>query len=157
MTHLKVVVQRVRDAEVIIHGRSQGKLPLGLLVFLGVGGETCQDDVIQKLCSKLLSLRIFEDAQGKMNLNVGDAGGGLYVVSQFTLFANLKSGNRPSFTEAAAPHLARQVYDKFLNVLKKEMGESRVLSGQFGAEMAVSFVNQGPVTVSFDFDENGVK
>jgi D-aminoacyl-tRNA deacylase len=138
------LVQRVTRAEVVVDGRVSGAIGRGLLVF--VCAEPDDDDsVADKLVAKLLKLRIFSDASGKMNRSVVDVNGGLLVVSQFTLAADVTGGNRPSFTAAAAPALGRALYQRVLATARAAHAE--VASGEFGADMQVSLVNDGPVTI----------
>lgn len=138
------VVQRVREAKVVVDGATIGEIGPGLLVLLCAerGDGEAQAD---KLLAKLLKLRIFGDAAGKMNRSVQDVGGGLLVVSQFTLAADTSGGNRPSFTSAAAPEEGRRLYEYF--VTQARAAHPLVQTGQFAADMQVHLVNDGPVTV----------
>ena len=141
---MRALIQRVAHAEVRVADTTVGAIARGLLVLLGVReGDTVRD--VAYLASKVVTLRIFEDAQGKMNLDVQDIRGAVLVVSQFTLYADCRKERRPSFTQAARPPLARQLYETFL----VEVGRHGVpvAHGAFGAHMAVSLVNDGPVTV----------
>jgi D-tyrosyl-tRNA(Tyr) deacylase len=144
---MRAVVQRVSCAEVRVSGKILGSIGQGLVVLLAVGGGDQEQDAAY-LAKKTLNLRIFEDGQGKMNRSVRDIGGGLLVVSQFTLYGDCRKGNRPSFVDAAAPEKAEHLYGVYLD----EAGKSdiRVASGKFQAMMDVSLVNQGPVTVLLD-------
>jgi len=138
------LVQRVRQARVEVSGRTVGEIGPGLLLLLCAergDGEPQAD----RLLAKLLKLRIFSDAQGKMNLSVQDTGGGLLVVSQFTLAADLSGGNRPSFGNAAAPEEGRRLYDYF--VARARAAHPQVATGEFAADMQVHLVNDGPVTI----------
>ena len=138
------VVQRVREAKVVIEGRTVGEIGQGLLVL--VCAERGDGDVqADKLLAKLLKLRIFSDEAGKMNRSVQDVAGGLLVVSQFTLAADTGGGNRPSFTNAAPPQEGRRLYDYF--VVKARAAHPAVQTGEFGADMQVHLVNDGPVTI----------
>jgi len=138
------LVQRVTQARVEIAGRVAGAIERGLLVF--VCAEPADDEAIaDRLVAKLLKLRIFSDAAGKMNLSVQDVKGGLLVVSQFTLAADVSGGNRPSFTAAAAPELGRRLYERVLSTARTN--HAVVASGEFGADMQVHLVNDGPVTI----------
>jgi D-tyrosyl-tRNA(Tyr) deacylase len=138
------LVQRVARAHVEIDGRAVGAIGAGLLVF--VCAEPADDDATaDRLVAKLLKLRIFGDAAGKMNLSVVDVGGGLLVVSQFTLAADMSGGNRPSFTGAASPELGRRLYERV--VASARALHAPVASGEFGAAMQVHLVNDGPVTI----------
>lgn len=138
------VVQRVREAKVVVEGRTTGEIGPGLLVLVCAerGDGQAQAD---RLLAKLLKLRIFSDEAGKMNRSVQDVGGGLLVVSQFTLAADTSGGNRPSFTNAAPPDEGRQLYDYL--VAQARAGHPVVATGEFGADMKVHLVNDGPVTI----------
>ena len=140
------LVQRVDQAHVEIDGQTVGAIGPGLLVL--VCAEPADDDATaDKLVAKLLKLRIFGDAAGKMNLSVVDVGGGLLVVSQFTLAADVSSGNRPSFTGAAPPELGRRLYERVVASARAQ--HAPVASGEFGATMQVHLINDGPVTIPF--------
>ncbi|QQL45452.1 D-aminoacyl-tRNA deacylase [Sulfuriroseicoccus oceanibius] len=145
---MRVVVQRVSEASVKIDGDVSGAIGAGLLVLLGIEDADTQADV-DWLVGKLVKMRIFSDDEGKMNRSLQDIGGGLLVVSQFTLHASTKKGNRPSFIKAARPDHAIPLYESFIATAQKEL-ETEVQSGEFGAEMAVSLVNDGPVTITID-------
>ncbi len=147
---MRAVVQRVSSASVAVDGVVVGSVDRGYLVLLGVGHADTEAEV-EKLLHKLLGLRIMEDEAGKTNLALGDVGGGLLVVSQFTLFANCRRGRRPSFTDAAAPADAERLYERFVELARAEV--PRVETGVFGAKMDVSLVNDGPFTVILDTDE----
>ncbi|MDO9359804.1 MAG: D-aminoacyl-tRNA deacylase [Polaromonas sp.] len=138
------VIQRVSRARVVVDGETVGEIGPGLLVLLCAerGDAEVQAD---KLLAKLLKLRIFSDEAGKMNLSVQDTGGGLLVVSQFTLAADVAGGNRPSFTNAAAPEEGRRLYDYF--VAQARLAHPQVETGRFAADMQVELVNNGPVTI----------
>ncbi len=141
---MKAVLQRVREARVVIAGDTVGAIGQGLLLLLcAERGDT--DTQADKLLAKILKLRIFSDAAGKMNLSLQDVAGGLLVVSQFTLAADVAGGNRPSFTGAAPPEEGRRLYDYF--VAQAQKAHSPVQTGQFGADMQVHLVNDGPVTI----------
>ncbi len=142
---MRVLVQRVKSASVSVGGNVLGKIGKGLLVFVGIApGDG--DPQLSWMCEKIARLRIFEDEAGKMNLPVGSVGGGILLVSQFTLYGDASKGNRPSFTEAAPPEKAEPLYEKMVRVLRDTAGV-RVETGSFGAEMEVSLVNDGPVTI----------
>ncbi len=141
---MRALIQRVARAEVRVAEASVGAIQHGLLVFLGVHAQDTLQDA-QYLAAKVTSLRIFEDEQGKMNHDVRDVGGAVLVVSQFTLYADCRKGRRPSFTQAAPPLLAHQLYDAFVDEVAR-CGVP-VAQGTFGARMAVSLVNDGPVTL----------
>ena len=147
---MRAVVTRVKNASVTIAGKCNGQIDQGLLILLGVGPEDTQAHC-KKLAEKILGLRIFTDRDGKMNLDLHDIGGSVLVVSQFTLYGNCRKGRRPSFTGAAAPELANALYEQFLQ-LCTQLGFPPQ-HGQFGAEMEVASVNDGPVTLILDTDE----
>ena len=144
---MKLVVQRVKQAEVKVKGNSVGKIEKGFLILLGVTHEDAKENV-DKLVKKVCGLRVFEDQNGKMNLSIKDIGGELLIVSQFTLYADTKKGNRPSFVKAAAPEKANELYEYFISECKKN--GIKVETGEFGAHMEVSLVNDGPVTIIMD-------
>lgn len=140
------VLQRVRQARVEIEGRIAGQIEQGLLVLVcAEQGDTAQE--ADKLLAKLIKLRIFSDDAGKMNRSVQDVGGGLLIVSQFTLAADTRSGNRPSFTQAAKPDAGRQLYDYLVQQAQALYTAGPVQTGAFGADMQVHLVNDGPVTI----------
>jgi len=141
---VRALIQRVTRADVRVTDTTVGTIERGLLVLLGVReGDTARD--VEYLASKVVTLRIFEDAHGKMNLDVQDIRGAVLVVSQFTLYADCRKGRRPSFIQAARPPLARQLYEVFLAAVARH--GVPVAHGAFGEHMAVSLVNDGPVTV----------
>lgn len=144
---MRAVIQRVKQASVVIDGEVVGEISQGLLVLLAVHVNDTSDKV-EKMAGKLLKLRIFEDEQGKMNRSVEDIDGSLLVISQFTLYGDCSSGNRPGFTDSARPELAIPLYESVVTRLK-ESGLS-VATGRFGADMQVSLVNDGPVTLMVD-------
>ncbi len=145
---MRAVIQRVSSASVVIDDQTVGSIAAGLLVLLGVAtGDTTDDGAW--LAQKIAALRIFEDTEGKMNLSVRDAGGGILVVSQFTLIASTRKGTRPSFNDAARPEAAIPLYEDFVRQLEAALGQP-VPTGRFGAMMAVSLVNDGPVTLVID-------
>jgi D-tyrosyl-tRNA(Tyr) deacylase len=146
---MRAVIQRVSSAEVAVEGRRIGKIGLGYVVLLGVGHSDSETEA-QKLWAKILKLRIFEDENGKANLSLADVEGELLIISQFTLFANCKKGNRPSFTEAGSPDEAKRLYEYFVELARSEA--SLVATGEFGAMMDVSLVNDGPFTIVLDTD-----
>lgn len=147
---MKAVIQRVTDASVKVDGEIKGSIGKGFLILLGVvqGDTSAQAEV---LASKIAKLRVFEDDNGKMNLSLLDIGGEALVVSQFTLCADCKKGNRPSFTPSAPPDVANELYLEFSDMLKTN-GIQRVEKGVFGADMKVSLLNDGPVTIILDTD-----
>jgi len=147
---MRAVVQRVVNAQVAVDGNLTGKIDSGLLVYLGV--QDSDDEIIcRKMVDKIRRLRIFRDENDKMNLSVQDAGGSVLVVSQFTLYADLHRGNRPSFDRAGKPGHANALYEKFIEMMRQEGLHTE--HGLFGADMAVSYTNSGPVTVIADSDE----
>lgn len=141
---MKLVIQRVTEASVKVKGETIGQIGKGYLVLIGVGREDTRETADRYL-NKLLGLRIFEDEQGKTNLSLADVHGGLLMISQFTLYANCKKGNRPSFIEAGAPLMAEKLYDYMIQEARKSVPV--VQTGKFGAEMNVSLANDGPFTV----------
>ena len=145
---MRALVQRVRDASVSVDGRVTGAIGHGLLVLAGVGGDDAPDDR-DWLARKIVQLRIFDDAEGVMNLSVAQTGGGVLAVSQFTLFASTRKGNRPSWSSAAPPPLAQPAFDAFVHALAQELGRP-VATGVFGAHMQVALINDGPVTIWLD-------
>ena len=144
---MRAVLTRVSSATVTVDGMVTGQIGRGFLILLGVGPEDTEQDC-DKLCKKLLSLRIFTDDQGKMNLGLDAVNGEVLVVSQFTLYGNCRKGRRPSFTDAAAPDLGNAVYAKFLDDCA-DLGYPPQ-HGRFGADMQVASVNDGPVTLILD-------
>ncbi len=146
---MRVLLQRVSEAAVKVEGGTSGEIGKGLLILLGI--ETADDESdVEWLVRKICQMRLFEDNEGKMNLSLLDVAGSALVVSQFTLHAQVKKGNRPSFIKAARPEQAIPLYESFINKLKGELGERSVESGMFGAMMQVSLINDGPVTISMD-------
>lgn len=147
---MKAVIQRVLSADVTVDSKTVGSIGKGLLVLLGVmEGDTEKE--AELMAGKIARLRVFEDENEKMNLSVTDVGGEILSVSQFTLCADVKKGNRPSFTPSAKPDEAEALYEKFNSLLLNE-GVRKVETGVFGADMKVSLVNDGPVTIIFDTD-----
>ena len=144
---MRVVIQRVLEAKVTVEGRTTGSIGNGLLIFLGVSKEDTKE-VADKYIDKILKLRIFPDANGKTNLSLQDVQGEVLVVSQFTLYAECKKGNRPDFIQAAGAIPAREMYEYFLKVVKDRLG--KVEAGEFGADMKVSLLNDGPFTIVLD-------
>lgn len=147
---MRAIVQRVRDASVTVDNEVTGSIGLGLLVYLGVC-DADTEEICAKLASKIARMRIFQDDEGKMNLSVSDIGGDVLVVSQFTLYASMKRGNRPSFDGAGRPELAERLYEVFMEELRK-LG-LKVEHGVFGAHMHVKYENDGPVTMIMDSEE----
>lgn len=147
---MKAVIQRVKKAGVTVDGQTVGEIAKGFLILLGVvDGDTEKEAEV--LAAKTAKLRVFEDENEKMNLSLTDVNGEALVVSQFTLCADCKKGNRPSFTPSAAPDTAKKLYEKY-SALLLENGVKTVENGIFGADMQVSLVNDGPVTIIFDTD-----
>ena len=142
------VIQRVSEASVSIEGRIKGKIGTGFLVLLGIAHADTRDDVAW-LAKKMVGMRIFSDEDGKMNLDLKSVNGGILLISQFTLHANTKKGNRPSFIEAARPEVAIPLYEAMIVQLEFELGTS-IQTGEFGADMKVSLCNDGPVTIIID-------
>ncbi|MCK7590321.1 D-aminoacyl-tRNA deacylase [Subsaxibacter sp. CAU 1640] len=145
---MKAVLQRVSSASVTIDGEKVALIKTGLLVLLGVVNEDSQED-IDWLCNKILNLRIFPDENDVMNCSIQDINGDIIVVSQFTLHASTKKGNRPSYIKAAKPDVAIPLYDSFIEKLQKDFGKT-VQTGSFGADMKVELLNDGPVTIIID-------
>ncbi len=146
---MKLVIQRVKHAGVTVDGAVIGSIGQGLLVLLGV----CEGDtreMVDRYVEKLIKLRIFADEAGKTNLSLQDVNGEILVVSQFTLYADCRKGNRPSFVKAGSPELANDLYEYFKSCVKTKLG--RVQSGEFGADMKVELLNDGPFTILWDSD-----
>lgn len=146
---MRFVIQRVSESEVRVDGKTLGKIGRGFMVLVGV----CDSDTKEtadKMVKKMLGLRIFEDENGKTNLSLDSVGGELLLISQFTLYANCRKGNRPSFIEAGAPDMASEMYEYIIGKCKEQV--SVVERGQFGADMKVSLVNDGPFTIILDSD-----
>lgn len=145
---MRALIQRVKHADVVIEGRVNGEIGTGLLVLLGVHSTDTQDD-IDWLVKKISQLRVFDDENGVMNRSVIDINGEVLVVSQFTLYASTKKGNRPSYIAAAPPEVAVPLYEAFVESMSTAI-EKRVPTGVFGADMKVSLLNDGPVTIMID-------
>lgn len=145
---MRAVIQRVTQASVTIHGTVKGAIKTGILVLIGIE-ETDTDEDIEWLCGKIARLRIFPDQNGVMNLSVMEINGDVLLISQFTLHASTKKGNRPSYVKAAKPELAVPLYKKFIHQLEKELG-IKISTGEFGAKMEVALINDGPVTIIID-------
>lgn len=146
---MRFVVQRVSESEVKVDGEVLGKIGKGFMVLIGVCDSDTKE-IADKMVKKMIGLRIFEDEQGKTNLSLDAVGGGLLLISQFTLYANCKKGNRPSFIEAGEPGMAEEMYEYIITKCKEQI--SVVECGQFGADMKVSLVNDGPFTIILDSD-----
>jgi D-tyrosyl-tRNA(Tyr) deacylase len=145
---MKAVIQRVSQASVTIQDQVVAQIKTGLLVLIGIEEADVQEDLLW-LSSKIANLRIFSDANGVMNVSVKEKGGDVIVVSQFTLQASTKKGNRPSYIKAARPEIALPIYESFVQQMESEL-EKKVQTGQFGADMKVALVNDGPVTLIID-------
>ncbi|MDO9550875.1 D-aminoacyl-tRNA deacylase [Rhodonellum sp.] len=142
------VIQRVSESSVRINGKIKGQIGIGLMVLLGIEEADGQDD-IDWLCNKIVNLRIFPDENGVMNKSLLDVNGDLLLISQFTLHASTKKGNRPSYIKAAKPEVAVPLYEKFISSMEKTLGKP-IQTGEFGADMMVALVNDGPVTILID-------
>lgn len=147
---MRFVIQRVQHAEVKVNGETTGSIGKGFLVLIGVA-ETDTREIADKMIKKLLALRIFEDAEGKTNLDLDAVDGELLLVSQFTLYADCKKGNRPSFIKAGNPDMANELYEYIIAKCRQEI--PKVEKGIFGADMKVSLLNDGPFTILLDSDE----
>ena len=149
---MKALIQRVSEASVAIAGETVGRVERGFLVLLGVHEGDAEADA-ELLARKTASLRVFPDDEGRMNRSLMDIGGEVLVVSQFTLYADTRKGNRPSFIRAAQPALAEHLYEHFVAHVRRVLGAGRVATGRFGAMMAVRLVNDGPVTIELTTDD----
>lgn len=142
------IIQRVSEASVKINDIIKGEIQVGFVVLLGVTHTDTQEDV-EWLSKKIVGMRIFSDEEGKMNLDINSINGNILLISQFTLHSSMKKGNRPSFIEAARPEIAVPLYEKMILQLEKDLGKS-IQTGEFGADMKVSLINDGPVTIILD-------
>lgn len=147
---MKFVIQRVLESEVKVDGKTLGKIGKGFMVLIGVS-DTDTKEIADKMVKKMLGLRIFEDENGKTNLSLETVGGELLLISQFTLYANCKKGNRPSFIEAGAPDMASDMYEYIIAKCKEQVPV--VERGEFGADMKVSLINDGPFTIVLDSEK----
>ncbi len=147
---MKFVLQRVLNAQVDIDGKTVGKIAKGYLLLVGVSNDDTKD-VADKMIEKVARLRIFEDENGKTNLSIDQVGGEILVISQFTLYADCKKGNRPSFIEAGAPHVAEEIYRHIVARCRELFSNTQ--TGEFGADMKVSLTNDGPFTIVLDSKE----
>ena len=145
---MKAVIQRVKEASVTIEGRVAGSIGQGLMVLLGIETADTQEDLMW-LSNKIVNMRIFDDASGVMNLSVKEIGGNILLISQFTLHASTKKGNRPSYIAAAKHEIAIPMYEAMIQQLNAEMG-ALIQTGKFGADMQVALINNGPVTIIID-------
>lgn len=143
---MKCVIQRVSQADVAVSGEIVGTINHGLLVLMGLGHEDTASTV-QTIFDKIIKMRIFNDEAGKMNLSLLDVQGSLLIVSQFTLLANTSKGNRPAYVEAARPEVAKPLYEYAIKYSKSIIGNDKVANGIFGADMKISLINDGPVTI----------
>ena len=148
---MKFVIQRVLNSSVKVDGETIGSIGKGFMVLIGVA-DTDTKEIADKLVDKMIKLRIFEDSEGKTNLSLSDVGGELLLVSQFTLYADCKKGNRPSFIKAGKPDFANEMYEYIISKCKTYDG-LKVEKGKFGADMKVEFVNDGPFTIVLDSEE----
>ncbi len=149
---MRLVVQRVSSASVEVDGNITGKIDKGFFVLVGVE-EADDEKIADKMVSKLIGLRIFSDSEGKTNLAIQDVGGNLLLVSQFTLYADCRKGNRPSFIRSGSAEHAEKLYDYIVDKCKAALGEERIGTGIFGASMKCSLVNEGPFTIILDSEE----
>lgn len=145
---MRVVIQRVTQANVVIEGKTNGEIGNGMMILVGIE-ETDSDEDIAWLTKKIVNLRIFDDENGVMNLSILDKGGDILLISQFTLHASTAKGNRPSYIKAAKPDISIPIYERFIMSLETAMGKS-IATGIFGADMKVSLTNDGPVTIIID-------
>jgi D-tyrosyl-tRNA(Tyr) deacylase len=145
---MKAIIQRVKEASVTIEGRVAGSIGQGLMVLLGIETADTQEDLMW-LSNKIVNMRIFDDAAGVMNLSVKEIGGNILLISQFTLHASTKKGNRPSYIAAAKHEIAIPMYEAMIQQLNAEMG-ALIQTGKFGADMQVALINNGPVTIIID-------
>lgn len=147
---MRLVVQRVKEATCIIDNEVKSSINQGYMVLLGVSNDD-NKEIADKMIRKLLNLRIFEDENGKTNLSIDKIDGEIMIISQFTLYANCKKGNRPSFIEAGSPDMANELYEYVIDRISNE--GINVASGEFGADMKISLINDGPFTICFDSDD----
>lgn len=144
---MKFVIQRVTEGSVVIDGETKGSIGKGFVVLIGVGKDDTKE-IADRFIKKMINMRIFEDEKGKTNLSLSDVGGSLLLISQFTLYADCRKGNRPGFTDAGAPDQAEVLYDYIVEECRKQVPE--VETGEFGADMKVSLTNDGPFTIVLD-------
>ena len=148
---MKAVIQRVSHASVVVEGRQVGNIQRGILILLGIANDDVAYD-LKRLIKKIVNLRIFDDQKGLMDLSIKDIDGDVLIISQFTLYAEMKKGNRPSYIKAARSDLAIPLYENFIMEMERELGKS-VQMGIFGADMKVTLLNDGPVTIIVDTKE----
>ena len=146
---MKALIQRVNGASVTIDGETVAAIDKGYLILFSVT-HTDTEEMVNTLARKTIALRIFEDVQGKTNRSIMDVNGSIIVVSQFTLYADTRHGNRPGFSEAAKPEIAIPLYEKYVDLLRLSLGENRVATGRFGADMKVRLLNDGPFTIMLE-------
>lgn len=151
MRRMKILVQRVSRGAVRMDGATVGEVGLGFVALVGVRAEDTEADA-SHLARKTADLRVFPDDAGKMNRSLQEVGGGVLAISQFTLYADTRKGNRPSFVRAGPPELAERLYGRYVEALRAILGPSRVATGRFGASMSVDLVNEGPVTIELSTD-----
>ncbi len=144
---MKILIQRVQNAVVVVNSQKVAEIGKGMLLFVGIGKDDSMEDV-ERIARKVMNLRIFEDEQGKMNLNIYQIHGQILSVSQFTLYADTKKGNRPGFDKSAVPEMAKAYWEKFNDLLREN--RLNVREGVFGAHMEVNLINDGPVTILLD-------
>ena len=144
---MKIVLQRVLEASVTVDGKVLGEIGRGYVILLGIGNNDTKE-IAEKMADKVKKLRLFPDAEGKTNLSIDDIGGEVLVISQFTLYADARKGTRPSFIEAGAPALAEELYEYFIKLCQERF--SKTAHGEFGADMKVSLVNDGPFTICLE-------
>lgn len=144
---MKIVIQRVKEASVTIEGECVGRIGRGFLLLIGIGKDDTKA-VVEKYADKIIKMRIIEDEQGKTNLSLTDVGGEILAISQFTLYADCKKGNRPNFLLAAEPAQAEELYQYFVELCKQRLG--KVETGAFGADMKVQLINDGPFTITLN-------
>lgn len=145
---MRTVIQRVKEAKVTVNNKCIGKVEQGLLVFIGIEDSDTRED-IEWLCKKIVQLRIFADDDGFMNKSIMDIDGNILLISQFTLHAKVKKGNRPSFIQAAKPEVAIPLYEQVIMEFNKQLNKT-IATGKFGADMQVTLINDGPVTITID-------
>lgn len=145
---MKIVIQRVTQADVVIEGNVKGKIGNGMMILVGIENSDTDEDIAW-LTKKIVNLRIFDDENGVMNLSILDKGGDILLISQFTLHASTAKGNRPSYIKAAKPDISIPIYEKFIKSIEEALGK-KIETGTFGADMKVTLTNDGPVTIIID-------
>ena len=148
---MRTIIQRVSQSDITINGEKGGSIGKGFMVLVGVSEEDSEKEA-EYLADKLVGLRVFSDSEDKMNLALEDVGGELMIVSNFTLYANCKKGNRPSFVKAQKPPRATEIYDHFVDRVKAKFN-GKIVTGEFGADMQINLTNDGPITIIMDTDE----